>query len=255
MRCTHAAPGPMWGRRRGTLCVVLACATVVGCDNTCVTFVWNPGGIAPGKVPSCTFTQANGTADIRLSSIAAPPTNSESASVRHIFITLRGIQASSSEAAGEDSSDWVDLAPRLAMQPVQIDLMGPAADSCSSSLLAENVVVAGVYTQIRLRLLSNQQATSGVVPQENSCGDVGFNCIVTADGPSRPLILDGEAHEIILRSDRIQGGFLRVLPDTHTSIALEFNPYASTLLPAAEADRLSPVFTVDVRTPCDPAAP
>lgn len=251
----HAGNGRSNGFDRGALIAFIVCVACAGCGKNCVTFVSNPsGGATLVSTPSCTLTEANATIDLRISSVAAPRMGSRPTGAQHIFLSLRSIQAHSDETADEGSAGWVDFVPALANQPLQVDLMAPAADSCSPSSLSENVVVAGVYRQIRLRLVSNQPAAAGPVPQENACGTIGFNCIVTADGVTRTLIFDGEVPEIHIRSDRISGGLFRILPDVHTSLVLQFDPYSSTALPAAEAVRLHPVFTLDVEPPCDSGA-
>ena len=249
----HARQRPSRGWRRSMLLALLVGAAAVGCHNSCVTFVWNFGGTTPVTPPSCSLTKASAVVDLRLTSIPAADTGTAT-HPRHLFLTIRGIQALPREASGEEPSDWVDLAPRLISHPLQVDLMEQADDSCRLGLLSGNVVVAGVYTQIRLRLLTTQQIASGPAPQEDACGALGFNCIVAADGSARPLVFDSQTQEIPIRSDGIRGGFFQILPETHTSLALEFNPYASRMFAAAEAVRLSPVFTLEVRPPCDSAA-
>lgn len=237
---------------RGALVALLGCLWAAGCDNSCFIFVSNPGGTTPITPPSCSFDNSTATLRLQFSSIATPEIRSGRA--RHILLSLRGIQAHPDANARDDSPGWVDLAPSLAIEPVQVDLMASAADSCAPGLLDENVV-AGVYRRIRLRLVSNQQAAVGPVPRENACGDLGLHCIVAADGAARALVFDGDPPEVDIRSDRIPGGFLRILPDTHTTLALEFDPFSSTALRVGDGIRLLPIFTLDARPSCNSAAP
>ncbi len=167
-----------------------------------------------------------------------------------MFMSLRGIEAHPSTIAGEDSPEWEQLAPGLAQRPVQVYLMGPTTVSCAAGSLGEAAIPAGLYRQIRLRLVTNQPTTNEVVPEENACGSVGSNCMVTSDGHIRPLARDGAAPELRIGSEHIAGGFFRVLPDVGTDLAIEFNTSSSLALQAGDAVRLVPVFTVAQRAQC-----
>ena len=129
--------------------------------------------------------------------------------------------------------------------------MARTADSCAPGSFGEVAVPAGTYRQIRLRLVPNHPATSEPVPEENACGSVGFNCIVTADGRIRPLALDGAASQLRIASEHIAGGFFRVLPDAGIDLAIELNTSSSLALPAGDAVRLVPVFTAAPRAVCE----
>ena len=172
---------------------------------------------------------------------------------QHIFFTVRGVQAHPDETASDDSPDWVDLVPDLATQPVQVDLLKSAGNSCATGSLGDHIVIAGVYRQIRLQLASS--APSAMAPRDNACGSIGLHCTVSARGAVRALAFETDPPVIHISSDRISGGFVRILPDSHVTLALEFNPYASTLRPIAEAARLTPLFTLAVRPSCESAAP
>ncbi len=229
--------------------------TATGCNNTCVRFTSNPStGTLVIKVsdakPTCTLSKASGTVVLNVSASPMPSAGSGPSSLQHIFVSLRGIEAHPGTIADEDSPDWQELAPQLAQQPVQIDLMARTADQCPQGSFSEAAVLAGVYRQIRLRLAPNQPATSEPVPEENACGSVGFNCVVTADGRIRPLALDGAAPELRIASKLIAGGFFRVLPDAGTDLAIEFNTSSSLVLPAGDAVRLIPVFTAAPQASC-----
>jgi len=233
---------------------LLFCLTATGCNNTCVSFTSNPPtGTLVINVndtkSSCTLSRVNGIVHLRVGASAAPSTGSGPSSIQHIFVSLRGIEAHPSTIADEDSPDWQGLAPKLAQQPVQADLMA-RPDSCAPSLFGEVAVPAGTYRQVRLRLLPNQPATSEPVPGENACGSVGFNCIVTTDGSIRPLALDGAAPELRIASERIAGGFFLVLPDVGMDLIIEFNTYSSLALPAGDSVRLVPVLTAAPRATC-----
>lgn len=226
-----------------------------GCNNTCVSFTSNPPtGTLVIKVsdakPTCTFSKANGAVRVQLSASPMPDEGSTPWSPQHILVSLRGIEAHPSAIADDASPDWQELAPKLAQQPMQVDLMARTAGSCASDSFGEGTVPAGVYHQIRLRLVPNQPGTSEPVPRENACGVVGFNCMVMADGNIRPLALDGAAPELPIASEGIAGGFFHVLPDAGTDLAIKFSAQSSLSLPAGNAVRLVPAFSVALRAPC-----
>jgi hypothetical protein len=160
-------------------------------------------------------------------------------------MTFRGIEAIASSIADDDSPDWRELAPKLATQPVQFDLLARGGDSTHPSTFDDVAVPADAYRQIRLRLSPNEPVTDESIPEENACGNVGFNCVVTSDGRIRPLVLDRQSSQVQVPSDPIAGGFFRVLPEATVNLKIEFNTQSSLVFPAGEALRLVPVFTVE----------
>ncbi len=254
MRRMCTVEGATKAFQRVALALLIFWVPATGCGNTCVTGISNPSTgtlIVNVNSSGCRLNRANGTVRLQLGVSSIPSGGSRLPAAQHVFVSLRGIEAHPSSTADDDSPDWQELAPKLAEQPMQVDLMAPAADSCAPSSFGETSALAGTYSQIRLSLVPNRPAPSEPMPQENACGSVGFNCVVTADVSARPLVLDGGAPELRIASEHIAGGFFRVLPDTNTDLAIEFNPYASLTSPTGEAVRLNPALTVDVGTPCD----
>jgi Domain of unknown function (DUF4382) len=233
---------------------VFFCLTLIGCGNSCFVFVSNPGsggGTIAGSTPSCSLSSTNGTLRLRVTSSVNPALGAWPANVQHIFVTFRGIQANPSATADEDSADWQELAPNLATQPVQIDLLAPRRDnSCEPTSFGDVTVPADAYRQIRLRLSSNQPVMDEPVPEENACGRIGLNCIVTADGGIRPLVLARRLSQVRIPPDHIAGGFFQILPETPLNLTIEFIPYSSVLFPQGEGVQLVPVFAVDSQPPC-----
>ncbi len=241
----------------------LFCLSFVGCSNYCFVFVSNPGGsISTGSnTPSCQLNTATGT--VRLRVTASPPTPAQAtptpATIQHIFVTLRGIEATPSAIPNDDSPDWRELAPQLATQPAQLDLLAHNPDPCDhnqntfAEADADVAIPADAYRQIRLRLSPNQPATDEPMPAENACGSVGFNCVITADGGIRLLVLDSLSPQFQISSGQISGGFFRVLPDTAVNLKIEFNPQSSWIFPAEEAVHLVPAFTVEPQASCESA--
>jgi hypothetical protein len=257
MRRMCADEGAKRGFPRGLLpaAALLFWLTACGCKNTCVSFTSNSttGTVIIGVTdvkPTCTLSKTNGTVRVQVGASRMQSAGAEPSSIQHIFVSLRGIEAHPSTIADEDSPDWQELAPKLAQQPMQVDLMARTANSCAPGSFGEVAVAPGTYRRIRLRLLPNQPATSEPVPENNACGSVGFNCVVTADGSVRPLALDGATPELRITSEQIAGGFFLVLPDAGTDLAIEFNTFSSLAWSAGDAVRLVAVFTAAPRAPC-----
>jgi Domain of unknown function (DUF4382) len=255
MRRMCTSQGATKASRRGFFTALVFCLSFAGCGDTCFIFVSNPSGgtIAVGST-TCPPNQANGTVHLRLTSSVMPSAGDWSTSVQHIFVTLRGIEANPSATAAEDSPDWQELAPKLATQPMQFDLLAHIGDSCAPNTFGDVAVPADVYRQVRLLLSPSHSEANEPVPQENGCGRVGFNCIVRADGGIRPLLLNRQLPQVNIPPDHLAGGFFRILPETTVNLTIEFNPSASLVFPAGEAVLLVPVFTVDSQAPCESVA-
>lgn len=226
---------------------------LVGCDNSCILIVSDPGGgggTISGSGPNCSLNTT--TISLRVTSSPAPPAGNAS-SVQHVFVTLRGIEANPDADAAENSPDWQELAPKLAAQPVQLDLLATTGDSCDAIISERVAVPADSYRQIRLQLSPNQPDTTESILQQNACGSAGLNCVVTSDGNIRPLVLSSESSQIPVSSDHIAGGFFRVFPEAPVNLKIEFNAQSSQFISADGAVRLVPAFTVDSQTPCESA--
>ncbi len=240
--------------------ILLFCLGLVGCSNYCFVFISNPGGaVATGSnTPSCQLNSSTGTVGLHVTASFTPSAQATPtpAAIEHIFVTLRGIEATASAIPNDDSPNWRELAPKLATQPAQLDLLAHNNDSCdrNQGTFADAAIPADAYRQIRLRFAPNQPATDEPVPEENACGGVGFNCVVTADGRIRPLVLDGPSSQFQISPDHISGGFFRVFPDTRLNLSIEFNSQSSLFIPADEAVRMMPIFTVEPRTSCESKA-
>lgn len=227
---------------------------LIGCDNSCILIVSNPGGgggTISGNGPNCSLGTT--TVSLRVTSSLAPSEGS-GPSIQHVFVTLRGIEANPDTDAAENSPDWQELAPKLATQPVQLDLLASTGDSCEANISERVAVPADAYRQIRLELSPNQPDTAESVLQQNSCGSAGFNCVVTSDGNIRPLVLDRELSQISVSSDHIAGGFFRIFPDAPVNLKIEFNPQSSQFISTDESVRLVPTLTVNSQTACESAS-
>jgi hypothetical protein len=176
-----------------------------------------------------------------------------SPNLQHVFITLRGIEANPNSVAAEDSPDWQELAPQLATEPVQLDLMATTVPgvSCASRLTRKTTVPASVYRQIRLRLVSDQAASGDSLPLHNECSGSGFNCVVDKNGRAHALALKNGARDLLITSDRIADGSFNVLPGMETNLSIAFDPYSSLAAATGYAVQITPVFSVETAAACD----
>ena len=223
----------------------------------------NPGGpVNPGA--NCPPTTATGNVALAfgasIASDAAPGAAPSAATVPvrapRIFVTLRGIDALPASMPGADATTaWQPLAPQLAERPVQVDLNARTGDFCASKPVSVADSPAGVYSQLRLRIVPNldPNATASRAPDrstfsaallaESACGANLLNCLIPPDAAAQPLAFDDSA-EVLITSNRIAGGSIRVLPDTTTHLAISLDPRSSVALPTATALRLTPSFSV-----------
>ncbi len=223
-------------------------AVALGGCNTCFTFTSNSStGTLKINVanppPSCTLSRANAAVQVAMQTAQACDACSSPGRIEQVFLSLRGIALHPGVIADDSSPDWQELAPQLAEQPIQLDLMTRPAGSDAQQPLGEPVFVpAGEYRLVRLRLVSNQPAPDERPPEKNSCGSAGFNCVVKADGGVQPLVLSGAAPEFRITSDRITGGFLLVSPDSRAELTVEFEPLWSLSASPDGAVRLLPAL-------------
>ncbi|HXW61331.1 MAG TPA: DUF4382 domain-containing protein [Candidatus Acidoferrales bacterium] len=200
--------------------------------------------------PTCPAGNSTGTVAVTFgSSLAA----SGPAPLRtpHLFVTLRGIDALAAPIPGDDGPSWQELAPQLTDRPVQVDLMAPAAGSCESGPLGSLAVPAGVYRQLRLRLVPDAPRTTAALVNESVCGADVFSCFIPPDGTTEPLTWD-DPTEVVIPSDRLTDGLIRVLPETTVHVSIALDPRSSLVLTPGRALRLIPSFSASVHSECSP---
>ena len=244
----HMIPAPIF------CTALLACFVLLGCGDTCFTITgifFNTSSTS--NPPTCQLTNANGNIDVGINSVTAPSVAPIAPNLRHIFVSIRGVEANPDALAAEDSPDWQELAPELESEPVQIDLMAsPASDALCASRIARNATVrADLYRQVRLRLVSDQPAAGAPQPRRNECIGLGFNCVVDINGRAHSVTLKNGAHDFLIASDRIPDGFFNVFPDAETHLSIVFDPYASLAVGAGDAVQISPVFSAEVLASCN----
>ena len=227
------------------------CLLFTGC-NTCIGIVSNPGGsgvVTVTNPSTCSVPAANGSVrpHINLSpALAATPST-----MRHIYVTLRGIQANPNASADDDSPGWIELAPGLARKPLQFDLLAQSEESCSANLLVAAAVPADLYRQIRLQISPDEPVTDHSVLEQNACGGSGFNCTVTENGDAHPIKVGGSPALIHITSARIADGFFSVLPDRDNDLEITLSGCSFLSLPASRDPELVPTFTAALTPSCN----
>jgi hypothetical protein len=132
---------------------------LAGCGDTCVVVTGIFLNTTSTTNPStCKLGNGNGNINIGINSVPASAVAPMAPNLRHIFVSIRGIEANPNALAAEDSRDWQELAPELASEPVQIDLMALSVSdaSCPPRLTRKTTVRANMYRRVRLRLVSYQ---------------------------------------------------------------------------------------------------
>ncbi|MBI2681975.1 MAG: DUF4382 domain-containing protein [Acidobacteriales bacterium] len=159
----------------------------------------------------------------------------------HVFVTVRSVKIHQSDSADANAAGWIELAPGLAANPMQIDLFGQANAQCFlATLTGGTQIQAGTYQQIRLILADN--ATN--VPN-NACGNAGANCVVLAADPLNPrrLNLSSESQTgIKIPSGQLAGGRFTVAAGEAKDLNIDFNACASIVLQGNGQYRLKPVL-------------
>ena len=228
---------------------LLFVALLTGCD-TCFTFTSNPptgvvGIMTNDPRPACTIRKVRSAVRLRP---ATEPTCSScvgSGQIQHIFLGIRGIEINPNVAAQDDSLDWQELLPEdFNAKPLQIDLMEGKADQGAANPLTETAQFpAGIYRELRLRLVPNQPTAQEQLPEKSMCGSGRFNCIVMADGSIHPLQLDDGSPELRITPDKMQGASLFFPPDTRTDLIVEWKLVWEMSSSADTGFRLLPALT------------
>jgi hypothetical protein len=216
--------------------VVFAGAGLAGCGNTCVVgfSINGNGGVivrAGDPPPTCSLSQAKGA--VTVLAVKSPVCESclVPARVNHVFVTLRGIQLRQSTNDDPNSHDWIELAPYLANEPRQVDLLG---DSLPAILVKDAMVPAGSYRELRLQFLTGSLTSPEALPAENPCGVTRWNCTVIADGHIGQLHFPGDSPELLILPRDSESDSLLVLPDATMELHLNLELHHGLQFSAAE---------------------
>jgi hypothetical protein len=201
------------------------------------------GAIGCGDGSQVSFRAGGGEGTVSVHLSDPPVCRFPAGDFKSVFISIRSVQANVSTA--EDPSGWVELAPQLATNPVQIDLLSDTQTSCVLAQLSNKVSLrAGDYRQIRLVLVSNTPAAGSPVPSSNACGSAGFNCVVGADDiPRRLLLSSQDLTGLKIPPGQILGGPIRVENGQHVDINIDFNTCASIVRQGNGEFRMKPTLT------------
>lgn len=229
---------------------ILCCAVILlavglpGCGNSCYAgFSINGNGglivVAGNPPPACSLSHVNGAMRV----VALKSTVCESCMpatrVEHFFVTLQGVQLLPLAGDDTNSLDWLELAPQLAKEPRQIDLM----DNSLPVILQESTAVAaGSYSEVRLQFVSGSSMSAETFPPENACGGTLRNCMVMADGHLQPLRLPTDKPELSIPSQSMESGPFVVLPDTGMELRLSLEPHPRAYFSSAEGWTLQNVL-------------
>jgi len=213
---------------------------LTGCGDSCfVGFSNNGNGGLIVKVanppPSCSLSQVHGAMSVVALKSSLCETCTAATRVEHVFVTLRGIQLRLGASEDARSPNWLELAPHLAKEPRQIDLMG----NSMPIILAESAnVPAGSYREVRLQFFDGSPASAEELPAVNACGETRWNCIVMADGHVERLRLPGDAPELLIPSQSIDDDSVVVLPDARVDLQLSLEPHQGYYISSSEGWRL-----------------
>jgi hypothetical protein len=206
--------------------VAVAALMVLSCGQSSIEVSFNPPrgtvSVSVSDPPSCRFPRGD---------------------FKNVFVSIRSVQANIS--ADENTNNWVELAPQLASNPVQIDLLAVGQNQCILRQLSQQVSVpVGDYQQIRLVLVPNNPQPGAPVPSPNACGTAGFNCAVLADNSIKQLNLNSQdITGLKIPPGQIVGGPIRVEEGQHVDINIDFNTCASIVRQGNGEFRLKPTLT------------
>jgi hypothetical protein len=217
---------------------------LAGCGNSCFVGVSNNGnGVviikAGNPAPTCSLSQAQGTMSVVALKSPVCDTCMAAGRVEHVFVTLRSIRLRPSVSDDTNSSDWLELAPHLANEPRQIDLMG---DSKSVILVERAIIPAGSYREVRLQFFLGPQTGGEAHPAGNACGETRWNCIIMADGHVEPLRSPGGVPQLVISSQSIESDSLVVLPDVGMELRLSLEPHQGSYFSSSEGWKLQNVL-------------
>ena len=189
-------------------------------------------------------TTSSGSGTINVSMTDPPSCAFPNGTFTHVYITVRSVQANISATADDSSSGWLELAPQLINQPMQIDLFAASSNTCVLTMLGSNTALpTGNYQQIRLLLVPNSGG-SGPFPATNNCNGQGFNCVVLQDKSIHQLDLSSQANTgLKIPPGQIVGGPISVGAGQDVDLNIDFNACASIIQEGNGQYRLKPVLT------------
>lgn len=208
-----------------------------GCGNSCFVFTSNPptGTVivkAVDSKSSCMLAKANGDVRVLMRTVSTCSSCPASSQIAHIFVSLRGLEIHPIASADDASPDWQELMPKPSDQPIQFDLVSAETTWDARLPLGEGITIpADSYRQLRVRFVPNHPSPGDPVPEKNSCGGTGFNCVVLADGRTYPLFFHDSDSNLVIEFKTewflgsIAGEGVRLLPLLIGSASIERRPF------------------------------
>ena len=195
---------------------------LTGCAETCVFVTVNGGFQIDTTKPAsvCGLSQSRGAVTTSIVKSVRCEFCTSSARVEHLYVTLRGVQLHSSTIANQNSPDWLEIAPQLANNPRQMDLIGHSEPEI---LLESTAILSGSYRQVRLEFLPDAAKDDGHVLGKNECG-AWRNCIAMGDGSIHPVYWPRDVSELLITGESVEGGTLVVLPGTMMALRISLEP-------------------------------
>lgn len=226
------------------IAAMLTAVELSGCGNTCFVAVSNNGNgsvlvVASNPPPTCSLGQATGMMSAVVVKAAVCESCPATARAQHAFVTVRGVQLRPSPTAEAKTAEWVEIAPHLAVEPRQIDLLGGIAPE----ILVENASVpAGSYSEVRLQFETSVSVRGDESPAPHRCGTKQENCLVMADGRVLPLRLPGDASELLLPYQKGDGYSFVILPEARMELQLSLQSQPTLYSSTAEGWKLQNVL-------------
>ena len=204
--------------------VAAAACIVVACSNT-----------------SSSSSGSSGSSMATVSVMVSDPATCQSPDgpFSHVFVTITDVQANVSATAGDNDSGWTDLTPNLPKSPQQVDLLGPATNSCFLATLGDaQQLQPGNYQQIRLILADNSATVAN-----NACGSAA-NCVVlAADSSVHALQLSSESKTgLKIPSGQIASGGFNIAAGQTKDLDIDFITCESIVREGNGQYRLKPVL-------------
>lgn len=229
---------------------LLLCLFVVGCANTCIVGFSNPPNATVGVVvsnppPPCPLPVSKSSTNVVVHLVRSCESCSPSNRIERVFLALEGIALHSQSSPMGAWSEWQELFPGWESHPRPVDLVKPISGGLASeSLGASAPIPTGIYDQIRVRFVSSR---SDDPPVANACGELGWNCLVMADGRIHPLLFNPGAAELRISSEKLSGGLLFTPSDSDGELLIELAPVWSITASWDEGVRFHPFLTGSAR--------
>jgi hypothetical protein len=193
---------------------VIAAIGFAGCGNTCFFGFFNSStGVVAVTVgnspPACPPTTAKATMNVVVHKSRVCDTCPADDRVEHVFVTVQSIQLRPA-VLDDTSKDWIEIAPEVAKEPRQIDLVG---DPLLERLVENAIIPAETYRDMRLRFCSDS-GSGQECRTDTACGGMLRNCVVMADGRAEPLHWPGGTPQLVTDIRIPEGLSLAALPDS-----------------------------------------